>query len=122
MGFPLVAHAQTERTRRIGALVGFTENDAEGKVRIAAFQQQLQELGWSEGNNPQIDFRYVVSGDVERMRAAVAELVALGPDVIFVQSNPGVAALQQVNRTAARPATLERWKYLISINSVQWAR
>ena len=85
-------------------------------------RRSAQELGWSEGNNPQIDFRYVVSGDVERMRAAVAELVALGPDVIFVQSNPGVAALQQVNRTAARPATLERWKYLISINSVQWAR
>jgi putative ABC transport system substrate-binding protein len=99
LAFPLVARAQTERTRRIGALVGFTENDAEGKVRIAAFRQQLQELGWSEGHNLQIDLRYVVSGDVERMRPAAAELVALAPDVIFVQSNPGVAALLQVNRT-----------------------
>jgi len=96
VAFPLAAHAQTQRTRRIGALVAFSENDAEGKVRIAAFRRQLQELGWSEGHNLQIDFRYV-GGGVERMRPAAAELVALTPDVIFVQSNPGVAALKQVN-------------------------
>jgi putative ABC transport system substrate-binding protein len=98
VAFPLVARAQSERMRRIGALVAFTENDAEGQARIAAFRQQLQVLGWSEGHNLQIDFRYVVGGDVERMRHAAAELVALTPDVIFVQSNPGVAALQQVKR------------------------
>jgi putative ABC transport system substrate-binding protein len=98
VAFPLAAHAQTERTRRIGALVAFAENDAEGQVRVAAFRRRLQELGWSEGHNLQIDFRYV-GGDVERMRPAAAELVALTPDVIFVHSNPGVAALQQVNRT-----------------------
>ena len=97
--FPLVAHAQTDRTRRIGALVAFAENDEEGKARIAAFRQQLQEHGWNEGHNLQIDFRYVASGDVERMRVAAAELLALTPDVMFVQSNPGVAALQQLNRT-----------------------
>jgi putative ABC transport system substrate-binding protein len=79
-------------------LVAFAENDAEGQVRVAAFRRRLQELGWSEGHNLQIDFRYV-GGDVERMRPAAAELVALTPDVIFVHSNPGVAALQQVNRT-----------------------
>src|ERR1700744_395382 len=97
--FPLVAHAQTERTRHIGALVAFTEKDVEGQARIAAFRRQLHELGWSEGHNLQIDFRYVAAGDVERMRPAAAELVALTPDAIFVQSNPCVAALQQVNRT-----------------------
>jgi putative ABC transport system substrate-binding protein len=97
VAFPLAVYAQTERTRRIGALVAFSENDAEGKVRIAAFRQQLQQLGWSEGHNLQIDFRHV-SGDVEHIRPAAAELVALTPDVIFVQSNPGVAALKQVNR------------------------
>ena len=47
VAFPLAA--QTERTRRIGALMAFTENDAEGRVRIAAFRRQLQELGWSDG-------------------------------------------------------------------------
>ncbi|MGB7038618.1 MAG: ABC transporter substrate-binding protein, partial [Xanthobacteraceae bacterium] len=78
--------------------MAFAENDAEGQVRVAAFRRRLQELGWSEGHNLQIDFRYV-GGDVERMRPAAAELVALTPDVIFVHSNPGVAALQQVNRT-----------------------
>ena len=97
VALPLAAHAQTERTRRIGALMAFTENEAEGQVRVAAFRRQLQELGWSEGHNLQIDFRYV-GGGIERMRPAAAELVALTPDVIFVQSNPGVAALQQVNR------------------------
>jgi putative tryptophan/tyrosine transport system substrate-binding protein len=93
VALPLAAHAQTERTRRIGALMAFTENEAEGQVRVAAFRRQLQELGWSEGHNLQIDFRYV-GGGIERMRPAAAELVALTPDVIFVQSNPGVAALQ----------------------------
>jgi putative ABC transport system substrate-binding protein len=58
--------------RRIGALVAFAENDAEGRVRIAGFRRQLQEVGWSEGRNLQIDFRYV-PGDVERMRPAAAE-------------------------------------------------
>lgn len=95
--FPLAAQAQTERTRRIGALMAFAQKEAEGQLRIAAFRRRLQELGWSEGHNLQIDFRYV-GGGVERMRPAAAELVALTPDVIFVQSNPGVAALQQVNR------------------------
>src|SRR5215469_8386507 len=75
-------HAQN-RIARVGALVGFTENDAEGELRIAAFRGQLQELGWSEDHNLQIDFRYV-PGDAERMRPAAAELVALTPDVIFV--------------------------------------
>jgi putative tryptophan/tyrosine transport system substrate-binding protein len=89
--------AQTERTRRIGALMAFTENETEGKVRIAAFRRKLQELGWSEDHNLKIDVRYV-GGGFEQMRPAAAELVALAPDVIFVQSNPGVAALQQVNR------------------------
>jgi hypothetical protein len=45
VAFPLAAHAQTERVRRIGALMAFTENDAEGQARIAAFRRQLQELG-----------------------------------------------------------------------------
>lgn len=97
VAFPLAADAQTGQVRRIGALMAFTENDAEGQARIAAFRGQLQELGWSEGRNLQIDFRYV-PGDAERMRPAAAELVALTPDVILVHSNPGVAALRQVNR------------------------
>jgi putative ABC transport system substrate-binding protein len=57
----LAARAQqSERKRRIGALLAFTENDAEGQVRIAAFRRQLQEFGWSEDHNLQIDFRYGV--------------------------------------------------------------
>lgn len=96
--FPLAAYAQTERTRHIGALLAFAEDDPEGQARIAAFRRQLRELGWSEGNNLRIDFRYA-PGDAERMRPAAAELVALAPDVILVHGNPGVAALQQVNRS-----------------------
>ena len=97
VAFPLAAHAQTERTRRIGALVAFAENDAEGQVRVAAFRRRLQELGSSEGHNLQIDFRYV-GGDVERMRPAAAELVALTPDVIFVHTQP---ALPRYSRSIA---------------------
>jgi putative tryptophan/tyrosine transport system substrate-binding protein len=55
---PLAARAQQpERTRRIGALAGI-EDDAEGRARFAAFQQGLQQLGWIDGRNVRIDYRF----------------------------------------------------------------
>jgi putative tryptophan/tyrosine transport system substrate-binding protein len=54
---PLTAQ-QPERVRRIGVLSGLAENDPEGHVRVAAFQEGLQKLGWTEGRNVRIDIRW----------------------------------------------------------------
>src|SRR5262249_5816236 len=93
----LTARAQQpDRMRRIGVLMSLAADDPEGKARLAAFVQRLQELGWSDGRNVRIDYRWAVS-DAERTRYA-AELVALAPDVILATSGATVGALQQVSR------------------------
>jgi putative ABC transport system substrate-binding protein len=95
--WPLAARAQSERVRRIGALMGQAEDDPDRGVRVAAFAQGLQQLGWTIGSNVRIDYRWATS-DVERSRYA-AELVALKPDVLFATSGATVGALQQTTRT-----------------------
>jgi putative tryptophan/tyrosine transport system substrate-binding protein len=96
--WPLGARAQQgERTRRIGALMWQAEDDPDRGVRVAAFAQGLQQLGWTIGGNVRIDYRWATS-DVERSRYA-AELVALKPDVLFATSGATVGALQQATRT-----------------------
>jgi len=92
---PLAARAQQERTRRIGVLLGTTQT---GPEPVPAFVQELRRLGWSEGRDVRIEYR-AIAGDIEHFRTYAAELVGLVPDVILVQSNPGLAALQQVTRT-----------------------
>src|ERR1035437_7026111 len=77
--WPLAARAQqTERMRRIGVLMALAADDPEAKARIAAFQQGLQESGWTDCRNVRIDYRWAV-GDADRIRYA-AELVAIAPD------------------------------------------
>ena len=97
---PLSARAQQpERTRRVGVLMNWAADDnPEGQARLAAFQQALQQLGWSDGRNVRVDIRWGGT-DVERLRTYAAELVALAPDVILAGSTPGVMALQHVTRT-----------------------
>ena len=57
--WPLAARAQQpDRMRRIGVLMGFAENDPEIKARLAAFRQEIERLGWSEGHNVRIDYRF----------------------------------------------------------------
>jgi putative tryptophan/tyrosine transport system substrate-binding protein len=87
------AHAQTERVRRVGALINLSADDPEGQARVAAFLQGLQEAGWAVGRNVRIDIRWG-AGDGDRIRGDAAELVALAPDVIFANTFPTVAALQ----------------------------
>jgi len=95
--WPLATRAQqTERMRRIGALMGQAEDDPDREVRIAAFAQGLQQSGWTIGGNVRIDYRWATS-DVERSRYA-AELLALKPDVLFATSGATVGALQQATR------------------------
>src|ERR1700758_5025666 len=82
--WPLAASAQQrEHIRRIGILFGgLAADDPEGQTRLTAFVQGLQELGWADGRNLRIDYRWAL-GDAERLRRSAAELVALAPDVLL---------------------------------------
>jgi putative ABC transport system substrate-binding protein len=73
-------------------------DDPQGQARIVAFQQTLQQLGWSEGRNVRIDIRWG-GNDVERDRRYAAELVALTPDVILAAGTQAVTALQRDSHT-----------------------
>jgi putative tryptophan/tyrosine transport system substrate-binding protein len=97
--WPMVARAQQpERIRRIGVLTDTAENNPEGQARIAALRKRLQELGWTEGHNMLVDYRWA-GGDTEYARAYAAEIVALQPDVIFALANAQLAALARETRT-----------------------
>src|SRR5262245_54030016 len=81
--WPVAARAQQrERMRRVGVLMPFTADDAEGQARLLAFAQGLQQLGWAVGGNLRIDTRWS-AGDAEPNRTYAAELLALTPDVIL---------------------------------------
>jgi putative tryptophan/tyrosine transport system substrate-binding protein len=93
--WPLAVSAQrAERRPRIGVLLNFRRDDAEGQARVRAFGQALQELGWIEDDNVRTDARWA-GDDAELYRRYAQELVALAPDVILAGSSPSVAALQR---------------------------
>jgi putative tryptophan/tyrosine transport system substrate-binding protein len=95
---PLAARAQQgERMRRVGVLMQLAPNDPDAQPRVLAFQRGLQELGWTDGRNVRIDYRWAL-GDVALMRAQAAELVSLKPDVIVGASTPVVVALRAESR------------------------
>jgi putative tryptophan/tyrosine transport system substrate-binding protein len=97
--WPLAARAQQgERMRRIGVLINRAADNKEGQARLAAFQQALQQLGWSDGRNVRIDIRWGAD-DVDRERKYAAELVALVPDIILAGGSLSVAAVQQASRS-----------------------
>jgi len=89
---------QAQPMRRIGVLMTLNEDDPEMRERMAAFLQSLQQLGWSDGRNVKIDYRWGAN-DADRIRRYAAELVALAPDVILTGGTQSVAALQQATRT-----------------------
>src|SRR6516162_5068217 len=92
--WPLAARAQqAERVRRIGLLMGVAD-DREGQARVTALKQGLQELGWTDSRNIQIETRFG-GADTGRIRAHAAELVALAPDVIVTHTTPVIRALRQ---------------------------
>jgi putative ABC transport system substrate-binding protein len=98
LGLPANAQQPSERMRRIGVLMNGTADDPEGQARIAAFQQGLQEWGWTLGQNARIEVRWGVF-DASSSRRYAAELVALSPDVILAAGSAAMAALQQATRT-----------------------
>jgi putative ABC transport system substrate-binding protein len=95
---PVVANTQ-ERVPRIGALVGAqVPDEPEGIANFAAFRQGLQQAGWSEGGNVQIDYRWGL-GSADSVRKYARELVALAPDVILASGTSTVGPLLQATRT-----------------------
>src|SRR5215468_9592766 len=95
---PLAALAQQpERTRRIGVLFPSGPNDSESPARVTALEQGLQQWGWIVGRNVSVDYRWG-AGDSERIRKFAAELIALGPDVIFASGGTTVGSLLQATR------------------------
>ena len=92
---PPLRAEQPERVRRIGLLINLTADDPESQARRAAFQEELQHLGWTDGVNVRIIARWG-AGDADRIRESAAQLVALAPGVILATSSPALAALQQV--------------------------
>jgi putative tryptophan/tyrosine transport system substrate-binding protein len=96
---PLAARAQKgDRMRRMGVFTGVGEDDLDTQARHAALLQGLAQLGWADGHNLQIDFRWG-GGDEERIRKNATELAALAPDVIFATGSASVAAMLRVTRT-----------------------
>jgi len=100
VAWPLAARAQqSDRVRRIGVLLAATADDPDYQARIAAFQQGLQQLGWSDGRNVHIDTRWATT-KADDIRRHAAELAALAPDVILAGTGTAtVAPLLQVTRT-----------------------
>jgi ABC-type uncharacterized transport system substrate-binding protein len=98
--WPLAARAQqtAAKVRRIGVLTNLASDDPESLSRIGAFLQGLQELGWTDGRNVRIDYRWGV-GDPARNAKYAAELVALAPDVILATGAPTVEPLMRATRT-----------------------
>jgi putative ABC transport system substrate-binding protein len=96
---PLAARAQqTERMRRIGVLMAYAETDPEAHARVNAFRQGLRELGWTEGHDLRIDYRWG-TGDPDRAQTFATELISLAPDVIVAHGTPALSALHRATRT-----------------------
>ena len=90
--WPLAARAQhPARVRRVGVLMSLAEDDPEDRRRRVAFQQALRELGWNEGGNLRIDYRWY-GGDPTRARVLAKDLVDLQPDLIVATATAGLTA------------------------------
>ena len=96
---PLSAHAQQlDRMRRIGVFTGTRADDPNNKARLAAFEQALQQLGWTQGRDVRIDYRFS-GGDASTSRKQAEELVALAPDVIVSGGSFSTGILLRVTHT-----------------------
>jgi putative ABC transport system substrate-binding protein len=93
---PVVVRAQqSDRMRRIGVLMSV--EGPPGQVRVLAFAEELEKLGWIEGRNISIDYRW--AADTDRLRAYATELVGLTPDVLLSGGGAPLVALQKATQT-----------------------
>ncbi len=99
VGWPLVASAQQpNRVRRLGVLMAVAESDAAVRAGVSVFEQSLQELGWKDGNNIRIDYRWG-NADEARIGALAKELVELQPDALVGHSTPSAKGLLKQTRS-----------------------
>jgi putative ABC transport system substrate-binding protein len=98
-GWPVGARAQQSKpVPRVGVLMTVAENDPDSRRRIAAFQEGLRALGWIEGQNVAVEYRWA-AGEVGKIQQYAEDLVALKPDVILANSTPVLGALQKLTKT-----------------------
>lgn len=94
--WPLAVRAQPRGgKRKVGVLMPVVEDDPDSQARISAFRQGFADLGWKDGQNVQIEYRWA-AGKIELIEQYAKELVALAPDVILVNSTPAVVALKKL--------------------------
>jgi putative ABC transport system substrate-binding protein len=97
--WPLEARAQKpDRMRRVSMLLGLGEKDPEAIGRVKAFRLGMRDLGWIEGRNVQIEYRFAGT-NLESINKNVAELISLAPDVIVANTTPVLAALRPATST-----------------------
>ena len=97
--WPLAGNAQrAEPMRSVCVLISNAENDPTSQAYVTAFAEALRHLGWVEGKNIRIDYRFA-AGDPTLFKTYAAELVGLSPDAILASNSPAVAALRQQTRT-----------------------
>jgi putative ABC transport system substrate-binding protein len=97
--WPIMARAQQAgQIRRVGAVLALSEGDAEIQARIAAFRKELERLGWHEGRNIHVEYRWAAA-DPNLKRTYVAELVAQKPDLIFAAPTSMAVAVHKETRS-----------------------
>jgi putative ABC transport system substrate-binding protein len=93
--WPIAARAQqSDQVRRVGVLISYGDSDPEGRVRVAAFREELQKLGWTDGRSLRLDIRWIANSG--NRSAYAAELVGLAPDVIVGSTTPVLQTLQKL--------------------------
>jgi putative ABC transport system substrate-binding protein len=99
VAWPFAATAQLgDRVRRVGVLMGFSDRNPEAKRWVTVFERKLGELGWKEGTDLLIDYRWPGSPP-DRLRAHAAELVSLNPEALLASNSPTLAFLGTATRT-----------------------
>jgi putative ABC transport system substrate-binding protein len=97
--WPLAVRAQpSTRVYRLGWLIAFPENSPLAQGIVNAVAQALRSLGWVEGKNIHIDYRFAAA-DPALFKSYAAELVGLSPDAILATTTPAAAALRELTRT-----------------------
>jgi putative ABC transport system substrate-binding protein len=92
------APAQQNRVRHVGILMGYAEAEPDTQARMAAFREAFEQLGWKDGRNVAITYRFGV-GELERVRDYAKELVGLNPDLIVCETTPTLKAVADQTST-----------------------
>ena len=99
MAWPIAARAQRAGGMpKVGLLLAVAEDEPEGQARMVAFRQGLEDLGWKDGQNIHLEYRWS-AGKSELIRQYAEELVALAPSVIIANGTPSVVALKSITKS-----------------------